>query len=167
MAIASHYGLGITRATRIGPAGTTTTTTPTTTAPVFRRSPASVGTSLTIRTPPVGSSCVLPSGQQGQIWADGVCHPPTIATAPNMTINPSTPVPGTPVAAPSMPTLLPSNCTSTQTYIPPGAAFTSGPMAGQVTYTGACQDNPPSSNLPWIIGIGAVVLLVVLLVARR
>jgi hypothetical protein len=40
----------------------------------------------------------------------------------------------------TMPPLPASACTSTQTYIPPGGMFTSGPQSGQVTSTGACQD---------------------------
>ena len=47
------------------------------------------------------------------------------------------------VMPPPMPHVTASSCTSGQTYIPPGGKFTAGPMAGQVTSTGACQD-PPS-----------------------
>lgn len=62
------------------------------------------------------------------------------------------------------------SCTSTQTYIPPGGAFTSGPYAGQVTDTGACQDNTPAAPAPsdflssipvWGWGIGALVLVLI------
>jgi len=42
----------------------------------------------------------------------------------------------------TMPPLPPSACAANQTYIPPGSAFTSGAMAGQITPTGACQDEP-------------------------
>ena len=40
----------------------------------------------------------------------------------------------------TMPPLPASACAATQTYIPPGGTFTSGPSAGLVTSTGACQD---------------------------
>jgi hypothetical protein len=40
----------------------------------------------------------------------------------------------------TMPPLPASACAAGQTYIPPGGMFTSGPSAGRVTSTGACQD---------------------------
>jgi hypothetical protein len=50
----------------------------------------------------------------------------------------------------TMPLLPPSACGATQTYIPPGGTFTSGPSAGFVTQTGACQDAAavPAPSLP-------------------
>jgi hypothetical protein len=48
----------------------------------------------------------------------------------------------------TMPPLPPSACSPSQTYIAPGSAFTSGPMVGIITSTGACQDatGPQSSG---------------------
>jgi hypothetical protein len=40
----------------------------------------------------------------------------------------------------TMPPLPASACNASQTYIPPGGKFTSGPSAGFITQTGGCQD---------------------------
>jgi hypothetical protein len=81
--------------------------------------------------------------------------------------------PGGPAAPPSAPTpvqtqmppLDASACTATQTFIPPGGTFTSGPLAGQVTATGGCQDNPTGfsiAQIPWWgWGLGVVALVLI------
>lgn len=53
---------------------------------------------------------------------------------------------GQELAPVSMPLLPASACSSGQTYISPGSAFTSGSMAGKVTPTGACQDNVQTAS---------------------
>ena len=45
-----------------------------------------------------------------------------------------------------MPPLPPSACGPTQHYINPGGRFSSGPMAGQITPTGACEDGPGTAQ---------------------
>ena len=74
--------------------------------------------------------------------------PATVAPVPVYT----SPMPTTSqtLAPSSLPPLPASACNASQTYIPPGGRFTIGPMAGQVTSTGACQDPPslPSAGNP-------------------
>lgn len=71
------------------------------------------------------------------------------------------------------PPLSSSACSSSQTYIPPGGTFASGPMAGQVTSTGACQDNAPSigdfiSQIPaWGWGVALIGALVIFRGGKR
>ena len=71
----------------------------------------------------------------------------------------------------TMPTLPPSACTASQTYIPPGGTFTTGPSAGQVTSTGACQDGASATALGLSTGtlaaIGGGLLLLVLAFGGR
>lgn len=82
--------------------------------------------------------------------------------------------PGAPaVIQTQTPPLSSSACASTQTYIPPGGMFTSGPMTGQVTSTGACQDNAPSigdflSQIPaWGWGVALISALVIFRGGKR
>lgn len=68
----------------------------------------------------------------------------------------------------AMPPLSPSACSATQTYIAPGGVFTKGSMAGQITPTGACEDNTSAapagdsflSSIPWWGWLGGVGLAV-------
>jgi hypothetical protein len=102
--------------------------------------------------PPVGT--VIPTSSLTYTCASGYVYN---ASGQCLPVAGATTQPGSPV-------LLPSNCTSSQTYIPPGATFTAGPNQGQVSPNGACQDNP--NYVPWLLG-GAAVVLVVALAGRR
>lgn len=88
------------------------------------------------------------------------------ATAPGGTLASS--AAPTPVVTQSPPSgITPEFCAANQTYIPPGGTFSSGPSTGQVTSTGACQDNPTVtsvlSSIPlWGWGVAAIAAIFIL-----
>lgn len=109
-------------------------TSPSLKSPVFKPSTGTVATApaVTRRPTPIqsASAATAPGGVLGNPAAP---TPVQTQTAPTDGSTPATAI------------VLASDCTATQTYIPPGGAYSAGPYAGQVAAYGACQDNPAAA----------------------
>lgn len=107
------------------------TSNPSIKSPVFKPSKGTKPAALPAPTPIQSASAATAPG--GVLGNPAAPTPVQTQTAPTDGSTPATAI------------VLASDCTATQTYIPPGGAYSAGPYVGQVAAYGACQDNPAAA----------------------